>query len=81
MFVNKNSAREQRLQKITKMDHDQRTSKKKDDISNTTPPQDNISRHQPKLNSVHFEYPYKYIKHMDNIHEEVHLIVTQEQNI
>ena len=33
------------------------------------------------MNSVFFDDPYEHIQHMENIHEDNHLIYTQEQDM
>ena len=65
---------------IPEMDHDPRTWKKTD-AYNTAPPQDTIAQNWLKLNSVRFEEPYEHINPMDNTHEDIHIIGTQEKDI
>ena len=46
----------------------------KNDTSIPYPPKATISRHQPKVNSVSFEYPYNQINNMENTNYDTHLI-------
>ena len=63
------------------MDHDQRTSIKKNIPNNTDTTQDTITQSCPKVNSVRFEDLYEHINPMENSHEYTHIIDTQEQEI
>ena len=44
-------------------------------------PQDTIACPHPNVNSVCFDDPYERIHHMENNHEDTHLIDTQEQDM
>ena len=46
---------------------------------NTGLPWETIPLHRPKANSVRFENPYDHIHHINNNHENTHLLYTQEQ--
>ena len=76
--IHKNSPREQTLQNNHKPGSRLKEfNKNKDTSKNTGPPQATISRPFPKVNSVHFYDPYGHINHMENTHEDTHLIDTQ----
>ena len=47
---------------------------------NTGPPQDTIYCPRPKVNSFYFDDPYDHICHMENTHEDTHLIDTKEHD-
>ena len=62
---------------ITNIDHNQKTSIKKNTYNNIGSPQATISCLHSKVNSVHFEDPYDHINPMYNTNEDTHLIDTQ----
>ena len=79
-YIHAKAPREKLLQNNQNMDHNQRTLMKYIYMSkNRVPPQDKMSRPHPNVNSVCFDDPYDYIHHIENTHEDTHLIDTQEQ--
>ena len=68
-FINKKTAREKLLQNNHKNGSRPKEFNKNTDKSNTDPPQDKISCHQPKVNSVRFEDPYEHINPTENTHD------------
>ena len=78
--MKKKSSIEQLLQNNQKIGSQSKDFNKNTNTSNTSPIQATIAHHRPKVNSVRFEDPYNHINPMENIHEDTHLIDTQEQN-
>ena len=78
LFIKKRSARYQLLQNNHQNLSRTKYFNKNTDAFNAAPPQDSIVCHQPKVNAVRFEDPYEHINPMDNIHEDTHIIDTQE---
>ena len=81
-YIHAKAPREQLLKKNHK--HGSQTkdfNKNKYTSQNTGLTQDIISLTCPKVNSVCFDEPYDHIHHMENTHEDTHLIGTQEQDM
>ena len=74
LFIKKQEEIEKLLQNNHKSVSIPKYFNKKTGTSSSAPPKDKITRNQPKINSVRFEYPHDQINPMENTNDDTQLI-------
>ena len=81
LFINKNATREQLPQIKYKKISISKYFKKGNATAGSGPPKYTFQRHQPKMHSVWFNYPYNYINTRDNNNDPTNLVNADNEHL